>query len=195
MPFKSKAQQRFMFAKHPKMAREWAHETDDIKSLPEKVKKEKTSMQLSDRSVEAFFSELGKIANAMGDLTRTTLRATARPVSKVLTPMPALRKGVHPETVFGHGKTPAPSTAAARPKNVAQPQNPTRSGVAPKSVPTEGTQAGVRPNSVPPAATAQPRPVAQPPASNLRRQLAIGGAIGAGGAMVGYALPHRQQNG
>lgn len=39
MPFKSKAQQRYMFAVHPEMAKEWAKETPDFKSLPEKVKK------------------------------------------------------------------------------------------------------------------------------------------------------------
>lgn len=43
MPFKSKAQQRFMFAAEargeikPGTAREWAHETRDIKMLPEHV--------------------------------------------------------------------------------------------------------------------------------------------------------------
>ena len=36
MPFKSKAQARFMFSKHPKMAKEWASKTSSIKSLPEK---------------------------------------------------------------------------------------------------------------------------------------------------------------
>lgn len=47
MPFKSKAQQRFMFAAEargevPKgTAREWAHATKDIKSLPERKKKKK----------------------------------------------------------------------------------------------------------------------------------------------------------
>jgi len=38
MPFKSKAQEGWMFANHPEMARHWAHETPDIKSLPERVK-------------------------------------------------------------------------------------------------------------------------------------------------------------
>jgi len=38
MPFKSKAQMRFMFAKHPKKAKEWADKTKDIKDLPEHVK-------------------------------------------------------------------------------------------------------------------------------------------------------------
>lgn len=40
MPFTSKAQQRFMFAKHPKIAKKWAEKTPDIKSLPQHVKKE-----------------------------------------------------------------------------------------------------------------------------------------------------------
>ena len=35
-PFASKAQARFMFAKHPKMAKEWASHTSSMKSLPEK---------------------------------------------------------------------------------------------------------------------------------------------------------------
>ncbi len=36
MPFKSKAQERFMFAKHPKIAKEFAAKTPNIKALPEK---------------------------------------------------------------------------------------------------------------------------------------------------------------
>lgn len=39
MPFKSKAQRRFMYAKHPKMAAEWEAKTAKGKKLPEKVKK------------------------------------------------------------------------------------------------------------------------------------------------------------
>ena len=38
MPFKSLAQARLMFAKHPEMAKEWAAKTPDIKALPKKVK-------------------------------------------------------------------------------------------------------------------------------------------------------------
>lgn len=37
MPFTSKAQARFMFARHPKIAKRWAKHTKDIKSLPKKV--------------------------------------------------------------------------------------------------------------------------------------------------------------
>lgn len=43
MPFKSKAQQRFMFAQHPGIAKRWAKETLSIKKLPEQVKKNKES--------------------------------------------------------------------------------------------------------------------------------------------------------
>jgi len=38
MPFKSKAQQRFMFAKDPEMAKRWAKETPNMKKLPERLK-------------------------------------------------------------------------------------------------------------------------------------------------------------
>jgi HK97 family phage prohead protease len=38
-PFKSRAQQRWMFWADPKMAREWAHKTPNIRSLPERASK------------------------------------------------------------------------------------------------------------------------------------------------------------
>ena len=41
MPFKSKAQQRFMFATMPKTAKKWAKKTKNIKRLPARVKKKK----------------------------------------------------------------------------------------------------------------------------------------------------------
>lgn len=34
MPFKSEAQRRFMWAKHPDIARRWAHEYPGQKDLP-----------------------------------------------------------------------------------------------------------------------------------------------------------------
>ena len=37
MPFKSEAQRRLMFAKHPEIAKKWAKEYPNQKSLPEKV--------------------------------------------------------------------------------------------------------------------------------------------------------------
>lgn len=38
MPFKSLAQMKFMFARHPEMAKEWAKNTPSIKTLPKKAK-------------------------------------------------------------------------------------------------------------------------------------------------------------
>lgn len=39
MPFKSKSQMRFMYAKHPKIAKRWSKETENEKDLPENKKK------------------------------------------------------------------------------------------------------------------------------------------------------------
>jgi hypothetical protein len=41
MPFKSKAQQRYMYATMPKTAAKWAKKTKSIKALPEKKRKAK----------------------------------------------------------------------------------------------------------------------------------------------------------
>lgn len=50
MPFKSKAQQRFMFAKHPEIAQEFAQETPSIKSLPQYVTKKRPSISGTGKS-------------------------------------------------------------------------------------------------------------------------------------------------
>lgn len=41
MPFRSKAQQRFMFARHPKIAKKWAKHTSakQFKKLPARKKR------------------------------------------------------------------------------------------------------------------------------------------------------------
>jgi hypothetical protein len=44
MPFKSKQQRKFMYAKHPEMAKEWEEKTPKGKVIPKKVKK-KTSQK------------------------------------------------------------------------------------------------------------------------------------------------------
>jgi hypothetical protein len=41
MPFRSKAQMRFLYAKHPVIAKRWAKETPSIKQLPKRVKHKK----------------------------------------------------------------------------------------------------------------------------------------------------------
>jgi len=45
MPFKSKAQRRFLFANHPNIAKEFAAHTPIGAKLPEKVKKHKKIME------------------------------------------------------------------------------------------------------------------------------------------------------
>lgn len=42
MPFKSKAQQKYMFATMPKTAKRWAAETQNIKALPKKAPKKRS---------------------------------------------------------------------------------------------------------------------------------------------------------
>ncbi len=41
MPFKSKAQRRFMYATHPKIAARWSKETPKKTKLPNKVSRKK----------------------------------------------------------------------------------------------------------------------------------------------------------
>lgn len=42
MPFESEAQRRFMWAKHPKIAKKWAHKYGSGKDLPMHKKKGKS---------------------------------------------------------------------------------------------------------------------------------------------------------
>lgn len=44
MPFKSKSQSRYLFAKEPDVAKEFAEKTPDMESLPEKKKKKTGSI-------------------------------------------------------------------------------------------------------------------------------------------------------
>ncbi len=43
MPFKSNAQAKYMFARHPEIAKEFASKTKSIKKLPEHAKAKKSS--------------------------------------------------------------------------------------------------------------------------------------------------------
>jgi len=69
MPFQSKAQQRFMFATKPRLARKWAREMKDnhqsIKTLPEKKKLAGRGIMEPCAQFEVFFAEaMEKIAKA-----------------------------------------------------------------------------------------------------------------------------------
>lgn len=45
MPFQSKSQQRYLWMKHPDIAKRWAAESPTPKSLPEKKKKIKIKVK------------------------------------------------------------------------------------------------------------------------------------------------------
>ncbi len=45
MPFKSKAQQRYLYAKEPAVAEKFSKETKDFKSLPERKTQAKRKMR------------------------------------------------------------------------------------------------------------------------------------------------------
>lgn len=51
MPFKSKAQARFMFAKKPSMAKKWAGMTEDMGSLPDHISTLKRKGKLSSKQM------------------------------------------------------------------------------------------------------------------------------------------------
>lgn len=62
MPFKSKAQMRYLYANEPEVAKEFASKTKNPKALPERAKKREMS-----KAAEAFYSELAKVANAISE--------------------------------------------------------------------------------------------------------------------------------
>lgn len=78
MPFKSRAQQKFMFATNPRKAKEWAKETD-FSRLPEKkhpsvnpkgrkLKKKASVADLSSIFMRGFGDEITKTAGVFGRL-------------------------------------------------------------------------------------------------------------------------------
>jgi len=48
MPFKSEAQRRYMFAKHPKIAKRWSKETPKGEKLSDKITPEDTIKKATD---------------------------------------------------------------------------------------------------------------------------------------------------
>ena len=56
MPFKSRAQARWMFSKKPELAKEFASETSSIKALPEHHSGKGTRARLNTIAEKSFFS-------------------------------------------------------------------------------------------------------------------------------------------
>jgi len=76
MPFKSKAQQRWMFANKPRMAKRWAKETKSFKRLPEKV--------ASEYVAKGFHERLQKLGMFFPNPVSATPRGPVPPLSSQL---------------------------------------------------------------------------------------------------------------
>lgn len=87
MPFESKAQQRYLFAKEPTIAKRWAKETPDFKKLPEHKKK-----QTLKKTLKKFKGKGGLDTN---------------PFAQASTPINLLKSGGTPPTA-----APLPKTSA-----------------------------------------------------------------------------------
>jgi ubiquinone/menaquinone biosynthesis C-methylase UbiE len=57
MPFKSKAQQRFLFSKKPQIAKEFAKATTSKKHLPEKVKPKRQLQRIPNDIKDKYFKK------------------------------------------------------------------------------------------------------------------------------------------
>lgn len=64
MPFESKKQQRYMFSKHPRIAKRWVEHTPDIKGLPEK-KMKKTSAEIAELVLKCATDGKGNPTNTL----------------------------------------------------------------------------------------------------------------------------------
>jgi hypothetical protein len=65
MPFKSKSQQRWMYANEPEMAKKWSEHTPDHSDLPEKAKKKEKRMKTTEKIAAA--AALAKVREKCAD--------------------------------------------------------------------------------------------------------------------------------
>lgn len=83
MPFKSKSQQRFMFAAEergdlPKgIARQWAEHTPKIKKLPEKAKKTKTAMEIVTEAFDKISAATKKEPKTSAQIAEAVMKKVA----------------------------------------------------------------------------------------------------------------------
>ena len=68
MPFKSEAQRRFLWARHPDVAQEFADATPEGAKLPKKLHPEKTVKRAYEEGVMAALAELGLVKNASEEI-------------------------------------------------------------------------------------------------------------------------------
>ncbi len=70
MPFKSKAQVGYMFANHPKIAKEFAAHTPSIKKLPQHVKTNRNSLKKSVSTLKVPHFPGTKSSNLLGKVSK-----------------------------------------------------------------------------------------------------------------------------
>lgn len=140
MPFKSKAQARMMFARHPRMAKRWAEETPDMAALPDKKKRPKNESAgiTVSRSVlqRIVFEEL---LRATGRLSEAADDEEEAPEGKKEPKLADASKGKGPVPPAGKGPS-ATKTVPSQPgKPPAQkpPEKGKRPAAAPEEVPDE----------------------------------------------------------
>jgi hypothetical protein len=77
MPFKSKAQMRYLFAKHPDIAKRWAKEYGIPKNLPDKINKRKREKKSSVRFGEIDMSLYKKVVDLIQVASSITEQASS----------------------------------------------------------------------------------------------------------------------
>ena len=92
MPFKSVAQQRWMFANHPEMARQWAADTPSFAKLPARVAKKRGGLAyagggnvVKDHPYLTAGGGLAALAAAAAALAPGRVNRIARPIQRMLT--------------------------------------------------------------------------------------------------------------
>lgn len=88
MPFESKAQQRWMYANHPSMAKRWADHTPNIKKLQEKKMQKKSAVQ---RMGEFLRKESSEVCSTPGEKIRSEGKGRGKAVGKGKGPLGRLR--------------------------------------------------------------------------------------------------------
>jgi hypothetical protein len=136
MPFKSKAQQKWMFANHPDMAKRWAEHTPDIKELPETVK---TAAELG-----RYVAQMQKEAINFGGLFRSFVGKAAPAAANAAAHSAAAAVAPAAANAAARVATPAAVASAARvaERNAAATaaRNAAQAARAAKALPNVGTE-------------------------------------------------------
>lgn len=155
MPFKSEAQRKFMWAKHPKIARKWAHEAGETRSPGRQTgekdrvmpqgRKSKTSLRgpIKKGTGKALIAESGggrKALKTWRSLSKTSRRFLKG--SQFSSDLTGYLKGVRQERMERGASAVSGKSPAAKRVIIAQTKKLTRRRVAAESPPAVKTRAG-----------------------------------------------------